>query len=72
MNIVNFLLAVQQVGTALIANSPAVYDIFQAAKSVLTETDQEEAQSILEDLIADREEGHARLQAKLAEAAQNT
>ena len=72
MDIFKFLTAVQQVGTAIIANSGAVLEVFEAARSVLNEDDQEEAKSILEDLIADRQEGYERLQAKLAEAAQRS
>lgn len=72
-NLVSFLTAVKQVGTAVIANSPAVGELFEAARLVIhPTTDQDEAKSILEDLIADRVEGHERLQAKLAEAASRT
>lgn len=72
LNIEKLFEAMKQIGTAVIANSPAVFETLNAAISVIKEDDQDEAKSVLADLVAERPEGFERLQAKLNEAAQRT
>lgn len=61
-----FLQAVGPVVAAL----PAVKQTFDTAVAALRGDDQEQAQEAYRDLIADNDDGHRRLQEKLAAAAQ--
>ena len=54
---------------AVIARLPEFKATFDAAKSLLSGDDQAIASEAYEDLMAENDAGHARLQAKLAEAA---
>lgn len=63
-----FLKALGSIGPILSA-ADEVQEVFKAASQVLNGDDQAELHKLLEDLRADREAGHARLQAKLAAAA---
>lgn len=54
---------------AAVAAASEFKEVFAGIKSTFSETDQAVLQEAYEDLIADNDEGHARLQAKLAEAA---
>lgn len=60
-----FLPAVGPVTAAL----PAVKKLYDEAVGLLHPTDQATAKEAYEDLMADNDEGHARLQEKLAAAA---
>lgn len=53
----------------LVAALPEFKALFDAAVATLNPTDQATAKEAYDDLVADNAEGHARLQAKLAEAA---
>lgn len=53
----------------VVAALPEFKGLFDAAVAALNPTDQDTAKEAYADLIADNDEGHARLQAKLAEAA---
>ena len=57
-----------RIGKAGIAAYPEVQSLMKAAVSLLHEKDQASAKEAYNDLIADNDAGHARLQAKLAEA----
>lgn len=63
------LLGVLPVVGPVIAAAPQFKELFDAGMSLLKNDDQETAKSAYQDLIANNAEGHARLQAKLAEAA---
>lgn len=63
------LLSVLPVVGPLIAKAPEFIELFNQAKAALDPEDQETAQLALEDIQADNDEGHIRLQAKLAAAA---
>lgn len=63
------LLAVLPVVGPAIAAAPEFIALFEAARALLSADDQATAQEALADLQADNDEGHARLQAKLAAAA---
>jgi hypothetical protein len=67
-DLVTFLRAAQAIGPIL-AQTPAVARLLEQAKEALSPTDQATAKEALADLIGDNDDGHARLQAKLAEAA---
>lgn len=53
----------------IVAAAPEFKALFDAAVAALAPSDQATAKEAYADLIADNDEGHARLQAKLAEAA---
>ena len=53
----------------VVAQVPAVARTFETAIAALTGDDQEQAKEAYADLIADNDDGHRRLQEKLAEAA---
>lgn len=63
-----FLRALQAIGPVA-AQIPAVVSLIEQAKAALDPADQETAQAALADLMADNDDGHARLQQKLAAAA---
>lgn len=63
------LLNVLPVVGPVIARAPAFIDLFNTAKAMLSPEDQETAKEALADIQAENDEGHARLQAKLAAAA---
>lgn len=63
-----FIRAAQVLGP-VIAQTPAVAQVLEQARKALAPSDQETAKEALADLIADNDDGHARLQQKLAEAA---
>lgn len=65
MNLETLLKALAAVGT----NLPAFVELYNEAVAVLSPDDQAAAKEALADIQADNDEGHARLQAKLAEAA---
>ena len=69
MNISTLLNVLPVVGPVL-AKAPEFVALYQAAASVLDDADQATAKDALKDIQADNDEGHARLQAKLAAAAQ--
>lgn len=54
---------------AAAANIPEFVALYHQAAAVLNPADQDTAQEALADIQADNDAGHARLQAKLAEAA---
>lgn len=64
------LLNVLPVVGPVIAAAPEFIELFNAAKAMLSPEDQETAKQALADLQADNDAGHARLQEKLAAAAQ--
>lgn len=68
LDLATFLRALQAIGPTL-AHVPAVGSLIEEAKEGLAPDDQETAREALADLIADNDDGHARLQQKLAEAA---
>lgn len=53
----------------VLAAAPEFKALYDAAVAALNPTDQDTAKEAYADLIADNDAGHARLQAKLAEAA---
>lgn len=63
-----FLRAAQAIGPVLAA-LPAVRALFDQAAAALSDDDQATAKEALADLIADNDDGHERLQAKLDAAA---
>lgn len=67
-DLATFLRAAQAIGPVL-AQVPAVGRLLEQAKEALSPTDQATAQEALADLIADNDDGHRRLQEKLAAAA---
>lgn len=70
MNISTLLNVLPVVGP-VIAKAPEFVALYQAAAAVLSPPDQATAKEALEDIQADNDAGHARLQAKLAAAAGN-
>lgn len=68
MNLLTILKALDTIGPVLAA-LPEVKALIETAAAMLDEDDQATAKEALADLIADNDEGHARLQAKLAKAA---
>lgn len=68
LDLATFLRALQAIGP-VVAQIPAVVSLVEQAKAALDPADQATAQEALADLIADNDEGHARLQKKLAAAA---
>lgn len=62
------LLSVLPIVGPVIARAPEFVALFNAAKAALNPTDQATAQEALSDIQADNDDGHARLQAKLAAA----
>lgn len=67
-DLATFIRAAQAIGPIL-AQTPAVGRLLEQAREALAPADQETAKEALADLIADNDDGHARLQQKLAEAA---
>lgn len=63
------LLSVLPVVGPVIARAPEFIELFNQAKAALSPEDQDTAKEALEDIQADNDAGHARLQAKLAAAA---
>ncbi len=63
------LLSLLPVVGPVIAAAPEFKSIWDTAVSMLHPADQATAKAAYHDLMADNDEGHARLQAKLAEAA---
>lgn len=68
MNLATLLRAMQAIPAATLA-LPAVGALIRGAIDTLQGDDQEAAKDAYSDLIADNADGHARVQAKLAEAA---
>lgn len=68
MDLETLLRAARAVGPVLAA-LPAVRRVFDEAVAALSTNDQAVAKEALADLIADNDDGHARLQEKLAAAA---
>lgn len=68
MDLQTILRGLKAIGPVLAA-VPEVQDIARAAGQVLGDADQQELSALLDQLRADNDAGHARLQAKLAEAA---
>lgn len=69
-NLDTILKALPVVGP-LVAAAPEFRDLFNMAVQVLHPKDQETAKAAYAAAIADNDEGHDRLQRKLAEAAKN-
>lgn len=67
MNILTLLNVLPVVGPVL-AHAPEFIDLYRAAAAALDPADQATAQEALADIQADNDEGHARLQRKLAAA----
>lgn len=67
-DLATFIRAAQAIGPIL-ATAPAVAQVLEQARQALAPADQETAKEALADLIADNDDGHARLQEKLARAA---
>lgn len=67
MNLALILKALDAVGP-VVARIPEFVALYETASSLLGEDDQQEAKEALADIQADNDEGHARLQAKLAAA----
>lgn len=67
-DLATLLRAMQAIGP-VVAQAPAVMRLLEQARGALSPADQETARAALGDLISDNDDGHARLQAKLAEAA---
>lgn len=69
LNLSTFLAALPGIGSAAAA-LPEVYNLLKGVADSFTKpTDQATAREAIEDLAADNDEGHARLQDKLAAAA---
>ncbi|WP_257554157.1 hypothetical protein [Sphingobium sp. CFD-2] len=68
MNISTLLNVLPVVGP-VIAKAPEFVALYQAASAALNPPDQATAKKALADIQADNDEGHARLQDKLAAAA---
>lgn len=68
MNITTVLNLLQIVGP-IVARAPEFIALYEAAIAALNADDQAVAKEALTDIQADNDEGHARLQAKLAAAA---
>lgn len=56
---------------AAAAKIPEFVELYHQAAALLDPADQDTAKATLAEIQADNDEGHARLQAKLAEAAQD-
>lgn len=67
MDLSTILKVLQLVGPA-IAQAPEFIALYNEAMAALKPGDQETAKAALADIQADNDEGHARLQAKLAAA----
>lgn len=67
-DLATFLRAITAIGP-VVAQLPAVGRLIEQAKAALDPTDQASAQEALADLIAENDDGHRRLQEKLAAAA---
>lgn len=67
-DLATFLRAAEAIGPIL-AQVPAVGRLLEQGKAALAPADQAMAQEALADLIADNDDGHRRLQEKLAAAA---
>lgn len=70
MNISTLLNVLPMVGP-VIANAPEFVALYRVAVAGLDAPDQAIAKEALKDIQADNDEGHARLQAKLAAAARH-
>ncbi len=70
LDLSTFLRALQAIGP-VVAQVPAVVLLIEQAKAALDPSDQQTAQAALADLVADNDDGHARLQKKLAAAARS-
>lgn len=70
MNLSILLKALDAVGP-VVAKVPAFIDLYNEATAALHPKDQDTAKAALADVQADNDEGHARLQAKLAQAAED-
>lgn len=68
IDLATFIRAAQTLGPVLV-KVPAVTALLEQARRALAPGDQEEAKEVLADIIADNDEGHRRLQDKLAAAA---
>lgn len=68
MNITTALNLLQIIGP-IVARAPEFIAMYEAAIAVLNADDQAVAKEALADIQADNDEGHVRLQAKLAAAA---
>ena len=68
MNLTTLLSVLPVVGP-VIAKAPEFVKLFHEAMGALHPHDQDTAKAALADIQADNDEGHARLQAKLAAAA---
>lgn len=68
MDLLKILRALPVIGPVLVA-VPEVKDLIDGAISMLHPADQTTAKAALADLMAENDEGHARLQEKLAAAA---
>lgn len=68
MDLLTILRALPVIGPVMAA-APEVKNLIDGAIGALHPTDQAHAKEALADLMADNDEGHARLQAKLAAAA---
>lgn len=63
------LLALLPVVGPVIARAPEFIEVFNDFRDMLDPADQETAKQALADIQAENDEGHARLQAKLRDAA---
>ena len=70
MNITTALNLLPIVGS-IVARAPEFIALYEAAIATLNANDQAVAKDALGDIQADNDEGHARLQAKLAAAARS-
>lgn len=70
MNITTALNLLQIVGP-IVARAPEFVALYEAAIAILNADDQVVAKEALADIQADNDEGHARLQAKLAAASRS-
>ena len=68
MDLATVLRAVQAL-TPVVAANPAVALVFAAARAALPAQDRPTAKEAYDDLVADNDDGHQRLQEKLAAAA---
>lgn len=71
ISLANVLTAISVVGKAVAATAE-FRDRFEELLSSHSEADQDTLRDALADLMADNDEGHARLQAKLAAAAETS
>lgn len=68
MKLIDLLDLLPKVGP-VVAQLPVFVDLFNKGVEMLNEKDQAVAKAALKDIQADNDEGHVRLQSKLAEAA---